>query len=76
MPPPRGGVLVAGLAVDGQAGSEGVCPEQVAFALVNSIAVVAAVLAVEHAALGETRHGHSEDDGEGDYLFFHRCIFV
>jgi hypothetical protein len=29
---------------------------------------------VKHAALGETRHGHSEDDGEGDYLFFHRCI--
>ena len=42
--------------------------------LIYSVAVVAAVLAVEHAALGETRHGHSEDDGEGDYLFFHRCI--
>ena len=42
--------------------------------LIYSVAVVAAVLAVEHAALGETRHGHSEYDGEGDYLFFHRCI--
>ena len=52
----EGGVLVAGLAMDGQTGSEGVCPEQVAFTLVNSIAVVAAVLTVEHGALREGGH--------------------
>ena len=52
----EGGFLVAGLAMDGQAGSEGVCPEQVAFALVNSIAIVAAVLTVEHGTLCEGGH--------------------
>ena len=71
----EGSVLVATLAVSRvRRRCRAILLGKEASPLIYSVAVVAAVLAVEHAALGETRHGHSEDDGEGDYLFFHRCI--
>ena len=74
----EGGVSVVIATVERQTrGGEGrfAASLKVASVLIDGIAVVAAVLTMEHAAaLGERGHGQSEDEGEGDCEFFHRCI--
>ena len=76
----KGSVLAFVGAVDGQTrhdGSVAIGLAEVASVLIDGIAVVAAVLTMEHAAaLCEGGHGQSEDEGEGDCEFFHRCILL